>query len=252
MRFKPTPSTSSERLWYWEIQRARSGPHYYLTLEWAPRDAASLRSAALEMLPADFGPWENPERPEVWMHQKSGDWGWTEIEFGPGSLLIGRGWGGIEDSETAIIHQLLALPLDFTHWRVFSGGDGYATCYYRSGADHDSFLAYLRTEPAPPDFEAVKQQLIRLLAAHGWEEKYRIGEEKWDAGQLRITLLHEVSCLDGPWEWGPEPSELDQLAREVCDRCALPVMASTASLHAPDDLLKTIGSTIYFGTGQSS
>lgn len=234
------------------MQRARSGPHFYLTLEWAPRHAALLRSAALEMLLADFQPWNNPARPAVWMHQKSGDWGWTEIEFGPGSLLIGRGWGGIEDSETPIIQNLLALPLDLTHWRMVSGGDGYATRYFRSGADRDSFFAYLRTEPAPPDFEAAGQQLAQSLAARGWEEKYRIGEAVWDAGQLKIALLYDVLFSGGAWQMEPAGSELNIVAREISDNCDLPVLASSASQHAPDDFYKIIGGAIVFGTRQSS
>lgn len=231
--------------WFWEIQRRGSGPHFYLALQFALTDA-ELEQWLTPLLVQDY---DRSDFFNGWMHRVSNrEWCFASVSVGGGHLLLTRGCCNDFPEDDRFLQPLLlesAAPL--VHWRVTAGGDGYGDCFFRSGPNLDSLLDYCRANTRKPNFSQVLQQLKRVLAASEWRGKYTLGEPEFERSSMKVPVLYQVPGGDRCWQTQPADTELNQLAREVSDQCAIPASVSATGLHSPEDWYQVIGGVFVFG-----
>lgn len=272
--------------WYWEMQQHGSGPNYYLALEFdskqaegqptshgTPLEPHQIAPLALEAsqqpltppgltspVPSTFAQWvapilstyydchsANAPSSSQWISQQRSDWFYTTIDLETHGLVITYTWGSEMACDAEFIQTTLAsTPFPLVQWHAFSGGDGYAHQYFRSGSDLASFFAYCQGKVQSPPVPEILQQLQQSLAASGLGHKYTLGEPKLKPGKLTVPVLYDVPFQDGGWQAYPASSELALVAQEVNAQCGVIAMASAASLHQPDDFYRIIGGAFYF------
>jgi hypothetical protein len=256
--------------WCWEM--GGGGPHAYLLFEFLETQP-QLEQLVGPLLAQDYKRHDNSF---AWEHKSSREWGYTTVEIKESQIIITRGWGHPADEEFTRNLLLSSLP-ELIRWRALAGGDGYASKFFRSGTDIASFSDYCRAEPKEPNFPEVLEQLKCSLVENDLDEKYTLSEPLYEhieqpcddsAGSKRskrrrakrhietpgygwkfmtVPVLYDVPFADGAWQGQPAGIELELIAREVSDRCDVPAIASSTSLHAPDDYHKLIGGQIKFG-----
>jgi hypothetical protein len=232
--------------WFWEIQQSDSGPHYYLTLEFAVSSEQLIEW--VEPLLNTYQRDESGYRCYLWHHIDSGAWYYTAVEIRDGYLLITRGGGNDHPAVDAFLQPLLSEPrFPIRRWRVSAGGEGYGTKYFRSGIDVASFQRYCAGEAKTPNFPQVLQCLKQALSNLEPDTPYTLGEPEIQGNTMTVPVLYSVPFKDGAWLADPAGQELDSVAREVSDRCDVPALASAASLHEPNNFEQVIGGSFYFG-----
>lgn len=226
--------------WDW---RVIGGPYYYLSLCF--KQSQSEIEAIIRPLLAEE--WEfEPQSwaPLNWYHKDSREFRYTTIRIVNDELTIERAWAELDKKFTRAL--LFESPLSVRFWRVFTGGDGYATTYLRSGSQFESLIRYCKEPPAEPDFSNALRQLKESLAEHGLEEKYRICKPTFEHNRMKVEVLYEVPFIDGAWQSEPASTELNSIAREVSDKCQISVLCSATSTHAPDNWHQLIGGGFTF------
>ncbi|MBG1239739.1 hypothetical protein [Nostoc sp. NZL] len=66
--------------------------------------------------------------------------------------------------------------LTLVDWRVVSGGDGYASVFFRTGTSATELLAYLQMQPEKPDFTQIERELRLALSDPALSKIYRLGD----------------------------------------------------------------------------
>lgn len=273
--------------WFWEIQECGQGPHYYFSATFAPSDAKRLAALVRQhplsgferchfvgkLINAPCGDCNTPGSYDLYVDQSNyaevmsgiqrdepivtvAHCVWQIIGVCDRNFGIESGYGGITGTEnqtdTSLLVALAQSPeLTLVDWRVVSGGDGYASVFFRTGTSAAELLAYLQMQPEKPDFLKIERELRLALSDPALSKIYRLGECKINGWRLEAIVLHDIqkttSSYGGEgWDMTPHTSELSKVAQTVSDKCKVPGCAGGAA-HALNDFYTLIGSHLSFG-----
>ena len=122
--------------WFWEIQQAGGGPHYYLQLE-IPSIQFDITQQITPLLSGDY-----IQQNDRWIHRNSGATCQTSIRIEPSRLWIERRWGndGIEDDQ--FLFKLIEITPRLWQWKVLGGGEGYESILFQEGSGIEQLIQY--------------------------------------------------------------------------------------------------------------